>query len=205
MLTKIRVNEDDVTLKLSNSGEKVEQYFVYASGTQKAVYTNLTEAITRAYEERGNVIDSKENILWKCIYADYAQVAGMDSVVKVKSDDRSLAGCLSMIAAVNGKDISPSSIDIGKGSVAELVKKYSGHTTRNLTGCSVDEILYYVSQGSPILAKLNSNRYVIVMSYNATKIRYLDPVTGQSTAGGRSEITSRLEKAGKVFYSYLAE
>ena len=110
-----------------------------------------------------------------------------------------------MIAAVNGKDISPSSIDIGKGSVAELMKKYSGHTTRNLTGCSVDEILYYVSQGSPVLAKLNSNRYVIVMSYNATKIRYLDPVTGQSTAGGRSEITSRLEKAGKVFYSYLAE
>ena len=205
LLTKIMVNEDDVTLKLSNSGEQIEQYFVYASGTQKAVYTNLTEAIKSAYEERGNVIDSKENVLWKCIYADYAQVAGMDNVIKVKSDDKSLAACLSMIAAVNGKDISPSAIDIGKGSVAELMKKYSGHTTRNLTGCSVDEILYYVSQGSPVLAKLTSNRYVIVMSYNATKIRYLDPVTGQSTAGGRSEITSRLEKAGKVFYSYLAE
>lgn len=205
LLTKIQVNEDDVTLKLSNSGEQIEQYFVYASGTQKAVYTNLTEAIRGAYEERGNVIDSKENVLWKCIYADYAQVAGMDNVTKAKSDDKSLAACLSMIAAVNGKDISPSAIDIGKGSVAELMKKYSGHTTRNLTGCTVDEILYYVSQGSPVLAKLTSNRYVIVMSYNATKIRYLDPVTGQSTAGGRSEITSRLEKAGKVFYSYLSE
>ena len=205
LLTKIMVNEDDVTLKLSNSGEQIEQYFVYASGTQKAVYTNLTEAIKSAYEERGNVIDSKENVLWKCIYADYAQVAGMDNVTKAKSDDKSLAACLSMIAAVNGKDISPSAIDIGKGSVAELMKKYSGHTTRNITGCTVDEILYYVSQGSPVLAKLTNSRYVIVMSYNATKIRYLDPVTGQSTAGGRSEISSRLEKAGKVFYSYLAE
>lgn len=29
------VNEDDVTLKLSNSGEQVEQYYVYASGVQK--------------------------------------------------------------------------------------------------------------------------------------------------------------------------
>ena len=75
LLTKIMVNEDDVTLKLSNSGEQVEQYYVYASGVQKAVYTNLTEAIARAYEERGNVIDSKENILWKCIYADYAPVS----------------------------------------------------------------------------------------------------------------------------------
>ena len=81
LLTKIMVNEDDVTLKLSNSGEQVEQYYVYASGVQKAVYTNLTEAIARAYEERGNVIDSKENILWKCIYADYAQVAGCIYIV----------------------------------------------------------------------------------------------------------------------------
>lgn len=203
LLTKIEINEDDVTLKLSNSGEQVEQYYVYASGTQKAVYTNLTEAIADAYEQRGNVIDSKENVLWKCIYADYAQVAGMDNVTKVKSEDKSLAACLSMIAAVNGKDIAPASIDIGKGSVAELLKKYSGHTTRNLTGCTVDEILYYVSQGSPVLAKLNSKRYVIVMSYNATKIRYLDPVTGQSTAASRTEITNKLEKAGKIFYSYL--
>ena len=85
------------------------------------------------------------------------------------------------------------------------MKKYSGHTTRNLTGCTVDEILYYVSQGSPVLAKLNSNRYVIVMSYNATKIRYLDPVTGKSTAASRTDVTNRLEKSGKVFYSYIAD
>lgn len=205
LLTKIMVNEDDVTLNLSNSGEQLEQYFVYASGTQKAVYTNLTEAIARAYTERGNVIDSKENVLWKCIYADYAQVAGMDNVVKVQSDAKSLAGCLSMIAAVNGKEAAPDSIDIGKGSIEQLMKKYSGHTARNLTGCTVDEILYYVSQGSPVLAKLNSNRYVIVMSYNATKIRYLDSVTGKSTAASRTDVTNRLEKSGKVFYSYIAD
>ena len=203
LLTKIMVNEDDVTLKLSNSGEQVEQYYVYASGVQKAVYTNLTEAIARAYEERGNVIDSKENILWKCIYADYAQVAGMDNVIKTGTDSTSLAGCLSMIAAVNGKEVTPNSINIEKDSIEELMKKYSGHTTRNLTGCTVDEILYYVSQGSPVLAKISGSRYVIVMSYNATKIRYLDPVTGQSTAVSRTEVTNRLEKTGKVFYSYL--
>lgn len=102
----------------------------------KAVYTNLTEAIARAYEERGNVIDSKENILWKCIYADYAQVAGMDNVIKTGTDSTSLAGCLSMIAAVNGKEVTPGSINIEKDNIEELMKKYSGYTTRNLTGCT---------------------------------------------------------------------
>ena len=46
---------------------------------------------------------------------------------------------------------------------------------------------------------------VIVMSYNATKIRYLDPVTGKSTAASRTDVTNRLEKSGKVFYSYIAD
>ena len=127
----------------------------------------------------------------------------MDNVIKTGTDSTSLAGCLSMIAAVNGKEVTPGSINIEKDNIEELMKKYSGYTTRNLTGCTVDEILYYVSQGSPVLAKISSRRYVIVMSYNATKIRYLDPVTGQSTAVSRTEVTNRLEKTGKVFYSYL--
>lgn len=205
LLTKTSVDEDDVTLHLSASEDAVEQYFVYASGERKAAYTNLSEAIAEAYQARGNVIDSNEQTLWQCIYADYAQVAGMDTVIKTGSDAKSLAGCLAMIATVNGKEADAKQIDTGTSSVADLLATYSGHTTRNLTGCTTDEILYYVSQGSPVLAKLSKNRYVIVMSYNATKIRYLDPVTGKSTAQARQDVTSRLAKAGNVFYSYIED
>lgn len=41
----------------------------------------------------------------------------MDNVVKVQSDAKSLAGCLSMILAVNGKEATPDSIDIGKATL----------------------------------------------------------------------------------------
>ena len=205
ILTKTMANENDISLNLTKSGDKTEQYFVYASGEKKAVYTNLPEAIAQASEDRGNVVDSSENVLWKCVYADYAQVAGMEQVVKVDSDDQSLAGCLSMIAAVNGKEVKAKDIDTTNASVTSLIKTYSGHKGRNLTGCTTDEILYYVSQESPVLAKFSRRRYVIVMSYNSGKIRYLDPVTGQSTAVSRTELTNRLEKAGNVFYSYMNE
>lgn len=203
LLTKTVVNEDDVSLKLKESGEKPKQYFVYASGEKQGVYSTVSEAIAKADEARGNVIDSEENVLWNCVFPSYAQVAGMEEVVKTGSDEKSLAGCLSMIASVNGKEISPERIETEGESVASLMKKYSGSETLSLTGCSVDEILYYVSQGSPVLTKYDKNRYVIVMSYNATKLRYLDPVTGKSTAVSRPELTKKLEKAGKVFYSYM--
>ncbi|MDQ9827160.1 hypothetical protein RFZ44_28285, partial [Acinetobacter sp. 163] len=68
--------------------------------------------------------------------------------------------------------------DTQAGNIQELLEKYSGQTVRNLTGCSLDDVLYYVSKGNPVLARHRGGRYVIVMSYNSTKIRYLDPVTG---------------------------
>ena len=129
----------------------------------------------------------------------------MDKVTKVSGDRESLAGCLSMIASVNGKNLSAYEISTGSKTVSELMEQCSGHQTLNLTGCALDDVLYYISQGSPVLAKYSSRRYVVVMSYNSTKIRYLDPVTGQSTVAGRQELTETLKKAGNVFYSYLNE
>lgn len=203
ILTKMLSSEDDLSLTLTKSGDQTKQYYVYASGQNAGSYSNLPEAVEAANEARGNVIDSSENVLWECIFDSYAIVAGMDDVVKVSGDGKSLAGCLSMVAAVNGKNISASSIDTSEGSVEDLLAQYSGEETLNLTGCSVDNILYYISKGSPILAKYNSKRYVLIMSYNSTNIRYLDPVTGESTMTDRTTLTETLKKAGNVFYSYL--
>lgn len=202
---KILSSEDDLSLELSRSGNAVQQYFVYADGKTLASCTNLPEAVNAAEEARGSVIDSKETVVWECAFEDYAIVAGMDTVTKVSGDGKSLAGCLSMIAKVNGKNVSADSIDTKGSSVTELLSEYSGQDALNLIGCSLDEVLYYISKGSPVLAQYTGGRYVIVMSYNSTKIRYLDPVTGNSTVGDRQQITEDFQKAGNVFYSYIAQ
>ena len=205
VLTKILTSEDNNSIVLERSGDVTEQYYVYAGGQRQDVFTNLPEAVNAASEQRGNVIDSQEKTLWQCAFDEYAIVAGMDRVTKVSSDKESLAGCLSMIASVNGNNIDAKEIAAETGTISEKMERCSGHQTLNLTGCSLDDVLYYISQGSPILARYSGRKYVIVMSYNSTKIRYLDPVTGQSTVAGRQEITDILRKAGNVFYSYLSE
>lgn len=201
---RILSSEDDPSLTLSRSGNAAQQYFVYADGETLASYTNLAEAVRAAQEARGNVIDNAENVLWECVFDDYAIVAGMDQVTKVSGDGRSLAGCLSMIARVNGKSVEAGSIDTQSVPEEELLAEYSGQQALNLIGCPLDDVLYYISQGSPVLARYTGGRYVIVMSYNSTKIRYLDPVTGISTVGDREQITENFRKAGNVFYSYLS-
>lgn len=203
--TRFLSSEDNMVIPLERSNASVTQYYVYAEGQEKGVFDNLMQAISLADELRGSVIDSEEKQMWECAFASYAMVAGMDQVTKVKSDARSLAACLQMIAKVNGKQVDIKQIETDKKNIRKLVEQYSGHKAYNLSGCSTDEILYYVSKGCPVLAKYNKNRYVILMSYNSSKIRYLDPVTGRSTAVDRSSLTSSLENAGNKFYTYLEE
>lgn len=202
VLTHFSVDEDDRTITLKKSGDVTKQYMVYAAGKKQGTYTSLSDAIAAADETRGNVIDSQEKTVWQCIFPEYGIVAGMDHVIKAGSKRRSLEACLAMIAAHNGKNRSIESIYASSGTIEERIKDCSGYPAINLTGCSVDEVLYYISEGMPVLARYSDRRYVIVMSYNATKLRYLDPVTGLSTATGRAELTSKLEDAGNEFYSY---
>lgn len=205
ILTKMLSSEDDASLPLSKSGKEVTQYYVYADGQNKGTHTNLSDAVKAADEERGNVIDSNERLLWECVFEEYAMVPGMDQVTKVPGDGQSLAGCLSMIGRVCGKNLSWKNIDTEESSVLELLEQSCGQKVCNLNGCTLDEILYYISKGSPVLAKYSGGRYVVVMSYNSTKVRYLDPVTGQSTVEDRVGAADTFRKAGNVFYSFLSE
>ena len=203
VLTRVMASVNDMLIPLERSHEAQIQYYVYAEGKEQEIYDNLTEAILSADELRGSVISSEEKTLWECGFDDYAMVAGMDQVTKAKSAKQSLAACLEMIAKVNGRQVSASEIDTSGQKPLKLVEEYSGHTAYNITGCSLDEVLYYISKGYPILSKINSKRYVIIMSYNSSKIRYLDPVTGESTAVDRVSFTNTINKAGNVFYTYV--
>lgn len=205
LLTKFKTSDDDKTLELSRNQEEARQYYVYAGGEKKETFTNLPDAIIKASELRGNVFDNSEHKIWECAFDEYNIVPGMDKVIKVDSDQMSLAGCLSMIATVNGNKVTPDEIDRKPGMPAALLELCTNEKTLTLTGCSLDDVLYYVSQGSPVLARYNETRYVVVMSYNSTKVRYLDPVTGKSTVEDRAQITDTFRKEGNIFYSYLAE
>ncbi len=205
ILTKILSGKDVVSINLERSRQGKVQYYVYSEGKEQDIYDNLAQAIQTADELKGNVISSEEETMWQRGFVSYAMVAGMDQVTKVSSNKKSLAGCLQMIAKVNGKQVALNDIKTDGKNVVDLVEKYSGHPAYNLSGCSIDQLLYYVSKGSPILAKYNSKRYVIVMSYNSSKLRYLDPVTGKSEAVSREALTNTFMKAGNRFYTYLNE
>ena len=88
-------------------------------------------------------------------------------------------------------------------STMDILKKYISAPV-NLTGCTVDEILYFVSSGKPVMAMKNSSEAVLITSYNSSSVSWYDPSTGSHTKMSINHAEKYFENAGYVFISYIS-
>ena len=73
----------------------------------------------------------------------------------------------------------------------------------DISGCTVDEILFYVSQGSPVFAMTGSNSAVLVTGYNSGKIFYYDPAENATHSKSYHDADKWFKSAGSIFFTYL--
>ena len=56
---------------------------------------------------------------------------------------------------------------------------------------------------TPVIVGLGGNHYVLLMSYNNTKIRYKDPLEEEDVVVARTEFERMMNRAGNEYYSYV--
>jgi hypothetical protein len=182
--------------------ERSKICYVYTKGTLQGSYKSIKEAIAAAKEGAGVVVNSKQDYIWeKGVTKDYAKAANV-SIIKAKKKTESFTACMQMMLKLNADSTSYSTLAKETGTPEEIMEKYLGDKAVNLTGCSLDDVLYYVSEGRPFIAKRSDGTYIVVMSYNSTAIRYIDPIKGESVREDRTKLQKDLKKAGNCFYSY---
>ena len=72
----------------------------------------------------------------------------------------------------------------------------------DLTGCTVDEILYYVSNGYPVFAMTGSNDAVLVVGYDANNVVLYDPAMGETYKRTIADADEMFFNAGNIFFTY---
>ena len=76
-------------------------------------------------------------------------------------------------------------------------------TVIDLTGCSLDNVLYEVSAQRPVVAKTGENSSVVIVGYDEYNTYLYDPSTGQTSTYGMNDSTALFESAGNVFLTYI--
>ena len=84
----------------------------------------------------------------------------------------------------------------------QILTQELGEDACLLPGCSLSMALYYVSQGSPVVALIPGGA-VLIVGYDAQNIIYYRPGSNDLTKGGMNDSSSMFEEAGNVFYTCL--
>lgn len=196
------VTDDMQVINLEEEKSEIIRYLVYANGVLTATYNTAAEAIAEADEIRGLVVNNERQTVWESNIASYNQVVGLNNQ-KVNSKSETFAGCIAMAAALEGWETQIDEIMRTPGTKWDILSLYTKKNGLNLYGTELDQVLYYVGKETPVIAGIGDNHYVILMSYNSTKIRYKDPLTGEDAVVTRTEFEKMVTKAGNEFYSYI--
>lgn len=198
---EIRFSEtNSLSIRELISGD--EKYYVYGKGRVKRVTDNISDAINLAYNLAGVVIAENGDYAWARISKPTSfQINGVAIQTPASEDVNSkLAVCLSALLMHNAVNIDTSAqLAAGKTAISILNENIKDKTAMDLSGCTLEQMFYYVCQGEPVLAMTDSSGYVLIVGYDFYNVVLLNPVTGQTYKQGQEEASAMFERAGNKF------
>ena len=196
------VMEKDTTLRVNEMESEKSAYYTYYYGLIDGIYETAGEAVSVADERAGTVINEKGKIVWergtKANAAGVAQIKG----VKAAGEVGTVQAALQMMLSAKGLavEISP---EEAKEPLQQVLSRYTNADVAVLTGATLDEVLYFVWKGQPVLALKESGDAVVITAYTSGEITYYDPARGRSMTATKEKAETMFEEGGKLYISFL--
>ena len=181
-------NPRDVSVK---NKESQEYFYVYKKGDVLFATDEIADAIVCANNNMGVVVDSKQQYVWMRARKS-AQTAF--SSLKVNDADKSSSSVVQAVSAMlnyrgNGLSVKEL-IDNGGTPKSAIENTLKDSVVLDISGCTVEEILFYVSKGSPVFAMTGTDSAVLVTEAFIIMIRRPIP-------RGQKVIKMRMTGSGK--------
>jgi putative phosphoesterase len=178
-----------LTAKIKNGSENIVQvevdksqlgnvYYVYARGGLDSVWTDPAQAVLQADSRTGVVLNRAQQYVWE-------------------------RGNMKTQLTLNTEDV-PEIIRSGSWDKDKLQEGLGDSgTVIDLTGCSLENVLYEISAQRAVIAKTGADTSVVIVGYDAYNTWLLNPATGEVSPYGMNDSTALFQQAGNVFISYL--
>lgn len=197
------VYEGGRILKLPEEEQKT-RYYVYGPYGVDGIYASPAEAVNLAYDTAGVVINDSGRRIWlKGNRVTRNQIMAIKEPEKTEKEN-SLAVCLDTIFRFEGL-VRNSEYLLAQGkTVPEILEEnLDGAEILELTGCSLDAMLYYVNRDIPVLALLEDGEAVLVTGFNEYNVVIMEPSTGSLYKKGINDSAAWFEENGNSFITYL--
>lgn len=137
-------------------------FYAYGRGKLQGVYTSFTDAVQAAYEFMGFVTDRGQRILWDRV--------DRDSIRNIREP---LSASGELLMNIEG-------LEKGKQIGEDLF-------ILDARGCMLNQILYFIGQGIPVVAYADSDNYLLLSGYDQYNVTIYNPQTGESGKMGLND------------------
>lgn len=197
--------EGENEILLPQQEDMAKRYFVYTIYGLTGIYTEEAAAINAAYDAAGVVMDDTGNYVWyrgnRVTRNQIMKITGGEAATDITSQ---LAVCLNTILTFEGVNRSTQyMLDSGMTTVDILQQNIPDIQVLDLTGCTLDAILYYTNQDIPVLTTLNDGRAMLITGFNELNIVVMDPADGTVYKIGMNDAAAMLEENGNRFITYM--
>lgn len=182
------------------------RYYVYAfDGTFDRAYVSANEAIRKAHDSMGVVVDRDQNYIWKRGgRKNWTEIAGVESTGQ-PSEKSSLQAALEVLMSYE-KIYGDVGNYLAQGDTPyEILEKHMNGRVLDLSGCSMSMAFYYVSQGYPVLVLRGGDQAELMVGYDLQNVILMNPLTGETYRKGTDDASEEFESLGNLFVAYLPE
>ena len=177
--------------KVRNAGEKVvdiqvdkssveEVYYVYAGGGLDSVWTDPAKAVQRADKQTGVVLNRAQQYVW--------ERGNMKTQIILNTTD--------IPEIIRTASLDVQNLQNGLGDSAKVI---------DLTGCSLENVLYEVSAQRAVIARTGADSSVVIVGYDQYNTYLLGSSTGEVKPYGMNDSTALFKNAGNMFITYLEQ
>lgn len=163
-----------ITLGSTETGTR---YYVYGMGELAGIYDKAGYAVQKAEQISGVVISSDQAYIWEKGNRDLVYSTEAEGFKK-QADETSLEACERYMEKYNAKRV-------------------------DLTGCTLEQVLYVINKGCPLIALTGADHAVLMTGYTKTDITYIDADTGDEKTVGINDMEDMVKGSGNAFIGYV--
>lgn len=159
---QITYDESDIIELKSGLPVSGMRFYAYGQGQLLGIYERFADAIEVSYEKMGLVTDRNQRIVWNRV--------NRDSIATVRDPQKEAYDIIRSL-----------------GEFTESMETDNGVILLDARGCLLNQVLYFIGQGYPVLAYIEGGEYVLLSGFDQYNISVFNPSTGESVKMGLND------------------
>lgn len=168
--------EDPETINFDEL-DRGEKYYVYGHGELKGIFEHAGEAVRKAEEYGGSVVDARMSYIWEQGNQSRQHIVeGKDGILE------------NMVSRLRAKE-----------APADIVKDLNGGRCLNLTGLNVEELKYLLDKDIPVIGMLDAQNAVVLVGYMENTAIYIDVGSNERRSVPLGEMDQMTAGSGNTY------